>query len=194
MRTERLSRKESNIVAMAICSCGSDFYVRLATCFNSEFSGRCGPCNWSGRKTRLTHGYSGSKMHRIWKNMRARVKTPAKPYLRRGIKVCERWNDFLNFLADVGEKPSPLHTLERIDNDGDYEPGNVKWATMREQSRNRTTTVLIEAFGENKTIGEWAEDVRCVVKRASLKTRIISGWKPETAITTATNALYHKCH
>ncbi|HEY4451018.1 MAG TPA: hypothetical protein VGN13_05440 [Solirubrobacteraceae bacterium] len=58
-------------------------------------------------------------------------------YGGRGIRICSRWDDFALFAVDVGEKPSPEHTLDRIDNDGGYEPGNVRWATPAEQQRNR---------------------------------------------------------
>lgn len=69
-----------------------------------------------------------------------------KNYGGRGIKVCKRWHKFKNFLADMGLKPSPEHTLERIDNNGNYEPKNCKWATQKEQNRNMRRTIKINGL------------------------------------------------
>ncbi|HUB09426.1 MAG TPA: hypothetical protein VMB50_20650 [Myxococcales bacterium] len=95
----------------------------------------------------ITHG-EAAHGHRTpewcaWREMRYRCQTPtARAYPQyggRGIKVCERWQVFENFLADMGRRPSPRHSLDRIDNDGNYEPGNCRWATSLEQNRNRRT-------------------------------------------------------
>jgi hypothetical protein len=83
----------------------------------------------------VTHGQSKSSTWRAWFNMRRRCKAKAG-YVDRGIKVCERWDSFENFFADMGERPEGL-TLDRINNDGDYEPGNCRWATPKEQAENR---------------------------------------------------------
>jgi hypothetical protein len=95
-----------------------------------------------------THGYAtrdarGAKSptYICWLNMRARCSNPNKPdwprYGGRGIRVCDRWRSFEAFLADVGERPRSDLQLDRIDNDGHYEPGNVRWATRSEQMANR---------------------------------------------------------
>ena len=81
-----------------------------------------------------------SLTYRSWQNMKTRCLNPNHPRFKnwggRGIKVCERWMDFTNFLADMGEKPEGL-TLDRINNDGNYEPGNCRWATRKQQVQNR---------------------------------------------------------
>ena len=77
-------------------------------------------------------------------------------YGGRGIGVCARWESFENFLADMGERPAGM-TLDRIDNDGHYSPDNCRWVPRVLQVRNRSNTVMIEAFGKNLSIAEWAQ-------------------------------------
>ena len=81
-------------------------------------------------------------------------------YGGRGIKICDRWlgmYGFLNFLEDMGKKPTPKHTLDRVDNDGDYTPDNCRWADQKTQVRNSKTVVMLEYKGENKLLLEWCE-------------------------------------
>jgi hypothetical protein len=100
-----------------------------------------------------------SPEYSAWQGMRSRCFNPAATgfvhYGARGITVCERWrNSFENFLADMGRRPSARHSLDRIDNDGDYEPGNVRWATQAEQTANkghrRRTEIVIAPLGKSR--------------------------------------------
>ncbi len=97
-----------------------------------------------------------------WVQMKTRCLNPRdKAYARyggRGIKVCARWQkSYVDFVADVGRRPTPEHSLDRIDNNGNYEPGNCRWATSKEQCRNRRSNIVLEFNGQKRTIAEWAE-------------------------------------
>jgi len=138
---------------------------------------------------RYRHGYKTagkySSEYSIWMNMRSRCKNPKNnrysTYGARGISVCPQWDkDFVNFLQDMGRRPSPDHTIERIDNDGNYEPSNCRWATRQEQARNRTTSRFIQLEGETKTLAEWCEIRGLPMK--SVHARLKMGWDAERAL------------
>jgi len=100
-------------------------------------------------------------------------------YGGRGIKVCKRWDDFANFLADMGEKPEGM-TIERIDTNGDYEPGNCKWATMKDQNRNRRSTIYIDRNGVNLCVKDWAD--RLGINPDRIYQKIRAGMTPQKAL------------
>jgi len=110
----------------------------------------------------VTHGLSHTKEHEAWLAMRARCHNPNNPafhhYGGRGISVCKRWDDFLNFLADMGPRPSN-HELERIDNDRGYFPGNCRWVTRAEQMRNTRRTIRISRDGLTMCLKDWCKEL-----------------------------------
>lgn len=122
------------------CDCGSEKTVAYPSL--GKFTNSCG-CLYveSIGALRRTHGRSGTPEHSLWDNMKARCHNPAnsryESYGGRGITVCQEWRDsFEAFFAYVGPRPSSKHSMDRIDNDRGYEPGNVRWATASEQARN----------------------------------------------------------
>lgn len=125
-----------------------------------------------------------SPEHIAWANMLNRCRSPKSPnwcrYGGRGITVCERWFKFKNFLEDMGQRPSDKHSIDRIDNDGNYEPRNCRWATSREQSLNRRKTRRLTHDGETAPLAVWAE--RSGLSYAALAGRIDAGWAIERAL------------
>lgn len=132
-----------------------------------------------------THGRQPKDVFRIWSLMKNRCFNPNadqwKQYGGRGITVCRRWESFVAFRDDMGPRPSLKHTLERIDNNRGYFPENCRWATMREQCRNRRSSKNITAFGQTKTLAEWAENTP--VSYSTIQMRLRMGWPPEKALT-----------
>jgi hypothetical protein len=136
-----------------------------------------------------THGHTSngkrSSEFSTWTGMLTRCYNPNEKrwsrYGGRGIRVCDRWREsFEAFYADMGPKPSPKHSIDRIDNDGNYEPGNCRWATQREQVRNSTRCVLVTFGGETMSLTEWAE--RVGAKPKTLAWRYRAGFTPEEII------------
>lgn len=135
------------------------------------------------------HGYKTAgkyaSEYAIWSNIRARCRNQNNPnyakYGARGIRVCARWEaDFINFLEDMGRRPSADHSIDRIDNSGDYTPENCRWATRKEQCRNRRSSKFLVFRGEEKTAAEWSEI--CGVSQGTLYQRLKSGWSVEDAL------------
>lgn len=139
-------------------------------------------------RPRVIHGYAKrgrvrSRTYRIWQAMLNRCRNPKtsnyKDYGGRGITVCERWRVFAAFLADMGECP-PDHSIDRKENDGNYEKGNCMWSTRHTQTRNKRTNRLITFNGETKCLKDWA--VSLGIDQASLAERLRK-WPRQRALT-----------
>jgi len=131
------------------------------------------------------HGLSDTPVHRSWMSMRQRCLNPNDAayanYGGRGITICGHWDLFENFLADMGF-PEQGQEIDRKENDGDYEPGNCRWASVVQQARNRRDTVIVEFNGEKRSLREWAEMLG--IKFATLYARIVvKGWSVSDAFT-----------
>lgn len=130
------------------------------------------------------HGMTGTQVHNAWLRMIDRCRNDRQGnYGRRGINVCARWEQsFEAFLMDMGLPPSPAHSLDRIDVNGDYQPDNCRWATRRQQAQNTTRNTVLEHDGLAMTIAEWSD--RTGIKSATICVRIyVLGWDVERALT-----------
>lgn len=165
------------------CDCGNDVLVTnrnlLAGCTKS-----CGclakerAANW-----RKEHGLHKTGAYSSWSAMMKRCYAPRSwgysNYGGRGIAVCSRWHDVRKFVEDMGERPEGM-SLDRINSDGNYDPGNVRWATRITQSNNRRNVARYSVNGELLSVGEMA--ARSGVKHATIAMRLKRGWKPEEAM------------
>jgi hypothetical protein len=128
-----------------------------------------------------------SPEYNAWHAIKQRCENPRNPsykdYGARGISICDRWKESLaNFLADMGPRPSSRHSIDRIDNDGNYEPGNCRWATHAEQARNKRSNSLVTINGITKCITDWCEHYK--IPSGVVFTRIYKlKWDIERAIT-----------
>lgn len=125
------------------------------------------------------------ELRNVWRLMIRRCESPKdkgfKYYGGRGIKVCDRWHDFDNFYTDMGVRP-PNMQIDRIDNNGNYEPGNVRWATLPEQTRNRRSNTNLTFAGRTMCLQDWATQVG--IGPPTILRRLQRGWSIEKALTT----------
>ncbi len=137
-------------------------------------------------KFKKKHGMWRTRVHNIWTHMKRRCLNPTSPswpkYGGRGITVCERWHKFENFFSDMGMPTTDNHSLDRIDNGGNYEPRNCRWATPKEQSRNSRINTVITIKGVSHCLQEWAEIYGH--SKSLISSRIYRGWNPALAVTT----------
>lgn len=160
------SIRQDHLQSGGVVSCG---------CFRSE----------AASANSSSHKSTGSPEYVAWSHMRQRCTNKNSAdyadYGGRGVKVCDSWmHSFTQFLSDMGVKPSPKHSIDRIDVNGDYDPANCRWATSNEQARNKRSSRVICAFGETKSIHEWAEEIG--VTALAIWKRLERGMHPEAAL------------
>lgn len=178
------TRKGYGAYWLCRCECGNEKVI-LGKCLNRGTTKTCG-C----RPTGLRHGHarrsSQTSVHRCWVNMIQRCTNPKWPkwehYGGRGISVCEHWLAFENFYADMGDPPSAKHSIDRRDNNGNYEPGNCRWATKREQCSNQRRNHNVTFGGRTQAVIQWAREFG--VNPDTLRHRLKKGWDIGLALST----------
>lgn len=163
-----------------VCDCGGVAYTTPANLRRGQ-TASCG-CS---RKRPDSIFQQNKAVYLVFKEMRARCERPSHVqyylYGGRGIKVCERWSSFENFLADMGPRPDGM-SIDRKDSNGNYEPGNCRWATALEQARNTRRNRYLEFNGERKSLPEWADEYG--MARATLAGRLKKAWSLSDALLT----------
>ena len=181
---ERLNNGHGRTRWLCRCDCGN---TSVPSENNLRRTRSCGCLKRERTASRSTKHGSSPRFHptptyRVWTDMRKRCGltfTQAKDYALRGITVCERWNDFSVFLADMGEQPVGM-SIDRIDNDKGYSPDNCRWATRVEQNNNKRSNRLITWDGKTRTVRQWERELGW--RHDSLKSRL-HRWPIERAFT-----------
>lgn len=179
----RLQEKESDgsFLWNCRCECGIEVSVSVSD-LNSAQKTMCGNCRILaiGNANR-THGMSNSRLYRIWTHMGDRVNNPNhehyENYGGRNITICDRWKIFENFQADMGPTYQEDLTIDRINNDGNYDPSNCRWANSEQQARNRRNTIRLTHNGITQSVDDWADQFG--ISKATLLYRLNAGWSIE---------------
>lgn len=186
MFIEELPRKIKNNCKIRIarfkCFCGNLFDKTFSE-INSGNTTSCG-CRLNKNLKPEYKGCTYTAEYRIWNNLINRCKNPNLKnwhrYGGRGISFCDKWKKFEGFFEDMGIRPSRNHSLDRIDNNGNYCKENCRWATYREQSRNRSTNVYVEYKGEKKILKDVAQELG--LDQQPIKRRLDKGLSLEESI------------
>lgn len=180
--------KDGSKLVMAICDCGKTVEKPLRH-LKSGNTSSCGCLHIEMAKMiNYKHGMYLTRTNKIWKQMKIRCLNPNhstyKSYGGRGIKVCDRWlNSFEDFLKDMGHPPTPSHTLDRINGNGNYCPENCRWATRIEQASNTSRNVLLDFKGERMTMAGWSR--KTGLSAGAIRHRFLDlGWSAEKTLTT----------
>ena len=167
------------------CECGNEKAV-ATNHLRSGHTKSCGCWRHHCLTTHAkTHGLRYSPEYPVWHVMKQRCTNPKctgyKNYGGRGITVCKRWSLFENFIADMGPRPSPDHSIERKDNSGPYSPENCVWSTRKKQARNKRNNRFLTHGGETLCLTDWSE--RTGIKSLTIYGRLLRGWSIKDALT-----------
>ena len=187
-RTDKKDTNNSRSYWECVCDCGNKTIVHRTNLVSGRTTS-CGCLHREIAKDQATkHNCTGTRLYRIWDGLRNRCNNPKHPnynnYGGRGISVCSEWDDFENFSKwSMANGYRDDLTIDRVDNDGNYEPSNCRWATKKVQANNTRKTIKITYNGDTKTLSEWAEIVG--IRREYLWRRIYKrNWPIAKALTT----------
>ena len=180
-------RRTKAVMWLCRCDCGTTREVS-GSALRGGHSTSCGRCR--PKAGPVKHGMTGTPLYRKWLSMIGRCTLPSQAgysrYGGRGIEVCARWREFENFAADMSDSFVPGLTLDRIDSDGNYEPGNCRWVTQKQQMLNTSRNRVLTWSGKSQTVAEWAEELG--LNRTTLNVRLHRGWSVARALSTHTGA------
>jgi hypothetical protein len=179
----RVENRGGHTAWLCKCACGETTIARTSD-LRCGRTLSCGCLRNERNQERTKHGRSDSPEFQAWHRAKRRCTDPRvstyRHYGGRGIRMCERWlNDFAAFYEDMGPRPDG-HTLDRIDVNGNYEPGNCRWATWTQQTNNMRRNVILTVRGEKLTMSQAAR--KYGLKRDLVKSRLYRGWTPEQAL------------
>lgn len=166
------------------CDCGDIRSYYIGNLLRFKGTVQCPQCREAARPSKGMHKHP---LFNIWKGIIQRCENPNHTHYElyggRGIRMCQSWrDDFTTFAADLGERPSMQHSIDRIDVDGNYEPANCRWAKSVEQGSNRRDNRIIEHGGEALILSDWSKRTGLTIQTISF--RLKSGWSIERALTT----------
>lgn len=175
-------------IALFKCYCGKEFTSSILN-VKGGITRSCGCLRDEGIRQRgfknKTHGLRENPLYNIWKAMIYRCEKPNTSYYYnyggRGINVCERWHDIRNFVDDMYSTYKEGLEIDRIDNNGNYEPENCRWITKKENSNNRRDNRIVEYNGMRKTVAQWVEYTGIIEQVFSYR---LNNWKLEDVFTT----------
>ena len=184
---KEVAQRNGERFILAKCFCGNEWEVRL-TYLRNKHTKSCGCAKIAECKSRATHGHTHrgniNRTYTTYRDMRTRCENVSYKefnlYGGRGIKVCDRWSNYENFLADMGERPDGL-SIERKDVNGDYSPDNCIWANNEIQANNKRNSVLLDYQGKVQTVAQWARELGILDK--TIYFRLSKGWSTGKALT-----------